>query len=91
MATNEAVACCAALQALIDDATVDEDALNPAQWQAAERLHAATQQTWWNSEEDRVLLLALGHLLGDTGLTPRRSEHELAERMLATYRKSMEA
>lgn len=85
MATDEAVACWAALVAFVEDVHAPQDQLTEAQWQAAERLQAAIAFPE-PSIEDKVLNVALLVMLGKVD-APDLPEDEwaVAERMLTEY------
>ncbi len=65
MATDELVACWAALVAYVDDVHAPQDQLTESQWKAADRLTSVLNHRGPDLQgEDYILFCALGSMLG---------------------------
>lgn len=93
MASDELVACWAALVAYVDDIHAPQDNLTTEQWAAAERLtNVLNSRSGELVGQDAVLFAALGSMLGQFD-PPDLDEGQwaLAEQMLAEYTTKAEA
>jgi hypothetical protein len=92
MASDELVACWAALVAFDDDVHAPQDNLTADQWRAAEQLVSELNDCPSLTGKEEVMFAALGSMLGKFD-PPDLSEDRwaLAEQMLAEYTAKVEA